>query len=637
MFKFIFSKFLRIGSIPILLIGFLPLEVLSELAEINWEEVQAPPESKKDKKVEFVELTNNDTLQRVNTKEKNNSTFKPDADNEQTGVSIKDDVLIKDETEVKVKNEDFVNDKKNIGTKNMEVGKIIISNRSFVKLDGPLVTLNLKKSPAADAILSLAEIGGYGVIFVSEDNSNNKIPNDIFDRLITLSFENETYARAVNSVLLASGLQGKIDNKTLIIGVNISNKSFSDQISKVYRLNQVSATYAADYLASLGASISKVTTTSVSSGSSQGSQTQSVLTGVETYGSGIGPLVGLTGTTDTRLQTITLVADNKKIIDVAESYLKQIDIMQRQVALTVRILDVSLDKGKNIDNSFAYKSGSQAFIVNDSGKLVSNFGKYKPPGSTAGGLPSKYSGADNVNPTVGIADKGSLLLSEGFAYPANSVFNYLSSQISSIDTNIIASPTVILSENADSLSTGSDGDPIGRSRANEALVKVGNKVITGYKLTKEEGSGSVYCEPTLENAGLSLGARIQKIDDNGYVTFTIEPRVSASVGSQDVGTCGTINTINERSLETGSVRVKNNHTLILTGVISEKDVEAISKWPLIGDIPVVGNLFKKTVNNKETRELVIMVTPNIIEDGLSTYTSIYTPKTDRLKEIMQKD
>ena len=86
-----------------------------------------------------------------------------------------------------------------------------------------------------------------------------------------------------------------------------------------------------------------------------------------------------------------------------------------------------------------------------------------------------------------MADKGSLLVPEGFVYPAKQIFNYLSSQISSVDTNIIASPTVILSENADSLKTDADsGDTIGRSRANEALVKVGNSVVTGYKLTKEE-------------------------------------------------------------------------------------------------------------------------------------------------------
>ena len=60
--------------------------------------------------------------------------------------------------------------------------------------------------------------------------------------------------------------------------------------------------------------------------------------------------------------------------------------------------------------------------------------------------------------------------------------------------------------------------------------------------------------------------QILKIDDYGFVTFTIEPRISAAVGKETVN--GTVNTINEIT-RSGSVRVKNKSTLILTGVISE--------------------------------------------------------------------
>ena len=52
-----------------------------------------------------------------------------------------------------------------------------------------------------------------------------------------------------------------------------------------------------------------------------------------------GPLLGLIATTDDRLQTITLVG-TPDLIKVAETYIKQLDLRQRQVALTVRLLDV---------------------------------------------------------------------------------------------------------------------------------------------------------------------------------------------------------------------------------------------------------------------------------------------------------
>ena len=122
-------------------------------------------------------------------------------------------------------------------------------------------------------------------------------------------------------------------------------------MSKVYRLNQASAASAADYLASLGAQINKVSVVStansggdsVRNGGAVSADTQAAetFTDVETYGASTGPLRGLTGTTDSRLQTVTLVGDSK-LIAVAEGYLKQIDLRQRQVAVKVQILNIDL-------------------------------------------------------------------------------------------------------------------------------------------------------------------------------------------------------------------------------------------------------------------------------------------------------
>ena len=75
--------------------------------------------------------------------------------------------------------------------------------------------------------------------------------------------------------------------------------------------------------------------------SSQVSQTKQFLSEVETIAAQKGPLRGLVGTTDGRLGTITLVGESR-LIALAESYLKQIDLRQRQVAVKVQIISVSL-------------------------------------------------------------------------------------------------------------------------------------------------------------------------------------------------------------------------------------------------------------------------------------------------------
>ena len=60
--------------------------------------------------------------------------------------------------------------------------------------------------------------------------------------------------------------------------------------------------------------------------------------------------------------------------------------------------------------------------------------------------------------------------------------------------------------------------------------------------------------------------------------------------------------------------MKNGDTLILTGVLKDEDNVSISKVPIFGDIPVLGNLFRKNSTQKRKSELIILVTPKILED-----------------------
>ncbi len=514
---------------------------------------------------------------------------------------------------------------------------MIIKDRTYIEIDGPPVTLTLKEAPAKDAILYIAQLANYGFVFLPDNDSRQQSAQEI--STVTLSLYEEEYEKALNSILLASGLQAKLDGRTLMVGKNVSTKSFAPLISKLYQLKQASASSAADYLASLGAAISKVSTSTVSStdamagpGQDLGNEIErkkSVLTNIQTYGSNVGPLIGLTGTTDLRLQTITLVGE-PSLIKIAEQFLDQIDLRQKQVALNVKILDVNFTNSKGLDNNFAFRTDN-AFIVSDSGKLVGNYGSMKPPGSDTGGSPGKFTAAENTLQNVGEGVVKELQSATPFQFPKEQLLNYLTAQITSTDTTVLASPTLILSESSEV--TSAEGSDIGRKFANEGVIRVGNQVVSSYSLTTDE-NGSVFCEPSFTTSGISLGAKLLKVDYDGYVTFVIEPTLSAQVGSQNQGGCGTINTVNERVLESGAVRVKDGHTLILTGVISDSDRAVITKWPIVGDIPLIGMFFRNTSNAKEKRELVILVTPKIISDeNERSYVSSYMSKTKEIKKL----
>ena len=508
----------------------------------------------------------------------------------------------------------------------MAVGTMVLSNRSFLKLNGPPVTMTLRNAPPKDALMALAQLGGYGFVYVADAASSPSVSGSAQsskaaeqDALVSLAFRGESYARAINSVLLAAGLQGRLEGRMLMVGPSVLGKTFGAQLSKVYRLNQVSADSAANYLASLGARITKVTsiTNVVSSGQSMANQVagaeqtqqtrRETVTSTETYGSASGPLLGLIGTTDSRLQTVTLVGD-AQLVNVAESYLRQIDLRQRQVALIVRILDVTLKNDTDIKNSFAFRYGNN-FIVSRDGQMVGAFNNRLPPSA------ADPFAAGDLNP--------------GKDYAPNNFYDLVRAQVQSENTKVLASPTLILSENAEPIQGGAavaaaagDGGnavlnaaTIGRPFANESFVTVGTQVITDYTVQAGQNGAPNTCQPEFGTAGLTFGAKVYKIDDNGFVTFSLSPAVSAVADTpQQIEGCGNISILRVRRLDTGSVRVRDGQTLILTGVISDEDRQAVTKWPILGDLPFVGQFFRSSSNARSKNELVILVTPRIVDD-----------------------
>jgi type IV pilus assembly protein PilQ len=619
----------------------------------------------------------------------------------------------------------------------MAVGTMLLTNSSYLNVSGPPVTMTLRNAPARDVLMALSRLGGYGFVFVEDSNKadNAAGTNGSASTLpISISFRNENYGQAVNSALLAAGLQGKRQGNTILAGTNVMGKSFGAQLSKVYRLNQVNANSAADYLANLGASVTKTNTinTAITEGanpnttavgaSNLATTTSSRQTKVESYSAGTGPLQGLIATTDSRLSTITLVGE-PRLVTVAESYLRQLDLRQRQVALSVKILDISLGNNATMENSFAVRWGN-SFIVNNRGEMVANYGDYQPPSSPEGGLPGSYSAAPRTTPlvgtgaltttdpgffdqlnnvpypgattttingrqfflrpsfgqygnplqpglseftpgepatpdrfitnpqtgevtvipgTVGTADRYTRSSPANFAYPRNQLFDYIRATITSSSTKVLASPTLILSENSEELrkgedtlalnianlssggsgnnssssgSSGSDNNAtIGRTKANESYVTVGEQVITNYTVTTGTNGNGNSCQPEFGIAGLTFGARVSKIDDNGFVTFSMSPAITAALRQQPVAGCGLVDILAVRRLDTGSARVRDGQTLIMTGVISDADRQEVSKWPILGDVPIIGQFFRSSNNNRAKRELVILVTPRIINDN----------------------
>jgi len=501
-------------------------------------------------------------------------------------------LVVKGETSSEQLDKKYPKNKKLINSKINDPGHYSIVNPNLLDIKGPDVTLIFKKTQAKEIFEYLARIGNYGFVWV-KNNPTNK-GDQKSQRLITLTLNDVSYKKAFNAVLLSSGLQAKLHNEVLYIGPNVRNTVFTSRSTGVYQLNQINAGSAADYLANLGASVTKTYTikTSVTQGASQsqsvqGSTTSSTTTdqsetSVKVYGATIGPLVGLIATTDERLQTVTMVGE-RSLIDLATVFLQRLDKRQKQVALIVRVLDVNLTDKDSFTNTWGatFQDGSP-FIIGSGGIIKSAIGTFTP----------QYD-APVENP--------------GQAYPKiTNFFGLLEASIEKGSTKVLASPTLLLSETS---GAAGDGSKIGMKVGNEGYVKVGDQVATNA--TNNDG----ICNYTFGNVGIELGAKVLGIDQNNYITFTMTPIVTAISSTLTIPTCGEVSVLNERRLDTGAVRIKDGETLVLTGVLQDTDIEKLYKYPILGDIPILGSLFRSKNNEFNKRELIVLVTPRLLNDS----------------------
>jgi len=107
------------------------------------------------------------------------------------------------------------------------------------------------------------------------------------------------------------------------------------------------------------------------------------------------------------------------------------------------------------------------------------------------------------------------------------------------------------------------------------------------------------------------------ITPDGYVYMDINPSYSTPTESFNVGGENenkSMQLVAEREVDLKGIRLKDNETLIIGGLIYEHEDKSISKVPILGDIPFLGVAFRSTTNKISKNELIIIVTPKIIND-----------------------
>jgi general secretion pathway protein D len=144
----------------------------------------------------------------------------------------------------------------------------------------------------------------------------------------------------------------------------------------------------------------------------------------------------------------------------------------------------------------------------------------------------------------------------------------------------------------------------------EAFFIVGQEVpiITGS--TTGANNANPFQSVDRQEVGIKLKVTPQ-INEGDAVQLLIEQEVSSVSGATSVDVI-----INKREIKT-SVIVDDGGTIVLGGLIDDAVQESVSKVPLLGDIPIIGNLFKSTSTSVSKRNLMVFIRPTIIRDGVT--------------------
>ncbi|MEE8543618.1 MAG: type IV pilus secretin PilQ, partial [Gammaproteobacteria bacterium] len=161
-----------------------------------------------------------------------------------------------------------------------------------------------------------------------------------------------------------------------------------------------------------------------------------------------------------------------------------------------------------------------------------------------------------------------------------------------------------------------DGQIISTPRLITANQKEG-RIEQGVEVPYQESSSSGATTTQFKEAVLSLTVTPQVTPDNSIIMdlFVTKDSVGELVAS---ATGGFVPSIDTRSVVT-TVLVKDGQTVVLGGIFETEERETINKVPVLGDLPVLGYLFRSTVTLNNQAELLIFVTPRILRDGASLY------------------
>jgi len=327
---------------------------------------------------------------------------------------------------------------------------------------------------------------------------------------------------------------------------------------------------------------------------------------------------GVKVTPDKATNSLVIVAspnDFQTLVGV----IQKLDIRRRQVFVEAAILEIDLDKA--LDIGVEWRGAAEVGGGNDGAILGGT--NFDFQGNLNNLITSLATGNPLIFPGTGLIGAGfggSVTLPDGTEVPA--IAAVLRAAATRTNLNILSSPHLLTQNNK------------------EAEIIVGENVpfITS---TSRDSTNLANVINTVERKDVGITLRITPhIHESEFVSMDIYQESSALKDTSLLQESTVGPTTTKRSAKT-TVLVKNGDTVIIGGMMQETMLKRESKVPLLGDIPLLGYLFKFSSKQKRKTNLVILLTPHIIhepgmvskalEDRQRNILNTFDPKRDEVK------
>ncbi len=266
-----------------------------------------------------------------------------------------------------------------------------------------------------------------------------------------------------------------------------------------------------------------------------------------------------------------------------QSVISQLDVRRAQILIEAAIVEISGDKASQL--GFQYVAGS---LENGIGAV-----NYTNNGVSVGSLLQAVISGDASNINLGEGLTAGIGETDG---DGNLQWGALIQALASTtNTNLLSTPSILTLDNQ------------------EASIIVGENVpfVTGTSTSTGSGVSNPFQTIERQDVGLSLKVTPHVADPHS-VRLELDQETSAVKDSATPGASDIVTT--KRELKT-TVLADDGKTIVLGGLISDDVQETVSKIPLLGDIPVLGVLFRSTSHKHEKRNLMVFIRPTILADN----------------------